>query len=104
MRSRSSRGRMSTRRRRRLKGRLPTGACYVRRCRTAMPFLLRPHCMLQCIVTMEHRHDCVACRAYEAVKAHQLAEAARRAEEERLTNLLYAEEVEVRAVSSAYCA
>ena len=45
-----------------------------------------------------------ACRAYEAVKAHQTAEAARRAEEERLTNLLYAEEIEVRAADSAYWA
>ena len=47
------------------------------------------------------RRPCVR-RAYETVKAHQTAEAARRAEEERLTNLLYAEEVEVRAAPSAY--
>ena len=35
-------------------------------------------------------------RAYEAVKAQQVAEAAQRAEEARLINLLYAEEAEAR--------
>lgn len=35
-------------------------------------------------------------RAYEAVKAQQVGEAARRAEEARRINLLYAEEAEAR--------
>ena len=35
-------------------------------------------------------------RAYEAVKAQQVSEAAQRAEEARLINLLYAEEAEAR--------
>ena len=111
MRSRGSRGWMSTRRRRPQRRRSPTGAFHLwpslRCCHMAMPAFLSASSLSALgalgLLHTQTLHMCVACRAYEAVKAHQTAEAARRAEEERLTNLLYAEEVEVRAVSSAYC-
>jgi len=43
---------------------------------------------------VDERHACR--RAYEAVKAQHVGEAARRAEDERLIDLLYAEEAEAR--------
>ncbi len=47
-----------------------------------------------CTTPVNERHAC--CRAYEAVKAQHVGEAARRAEEERLIDLLYAEEAAAR--------
>ena len=103
MRSRSSRGRMSTRPRRRRRGRVAD------RCSLcpANPALSPGHACdfppdnCDRRPAEQHQNEGVKCRAYEAVKAHQMAEAARRAEEERLTNLLHAEEIEVRAASQA---